>query len=135
VPRPKTDKTKPQKSRATGAAEADPERNADGTVREGNTNAVGGKGGRRPGRQTAAEERRYMTAFRKGLSDEDLTAIISEQVKKAKDGDTQATKLLLSYAIGKPTEQRPEGDAGKGGRVRVEFYVDTGENKAADDGG
>lgn len=76
-----------------------------------------------------------MAAFRKGLSDEDLTEAIKAQVNKAKKGDTQATKLLLSYAIGKPQEQRAEGEAGKGGRVRVEFYVDTGEDKAGGDGG
>lgn len=134
MPRPPSDKTKPRKSRATGAAASDAERNADGTVKKGNTAAKGhGKG--RAGRQTAAEERRYMTAFRKGLSDAALTKVIKAQVEKALKGDTRAAKLLLSYAIGKPAEQKPE-DGGKGRTgVRVEFYVDTGEEKADGDGG
>lgn len=37
------------------------------------------------------------------LTDEDLRAIVDKMIDDAKNGDKAAVKLLLSYAIGKPT--------------------------------
>ena len=119
MPRPPSDKTKPRKSRATGAAAADPSRNADGTVRKGNTTSKGhGKG--RGGRATLAEETRYMQAIRKGLSPAKLTKVVDAVVKEALQGNIKAAELLMKYVVGKPVEYRPP-DADKPTAIEITY--------------
>lgn len=117
MPRPPSDKTKPRKSRATGKAKADPDRNADGTVAKGNKAAKGhGKG--RTGRQTLAEETRYMQAIRQGLPPERLSEVIEAVVKEALGGNIKAAELLLKYVVGKPVEYKPP-DADKPTAIEI----------------
>lgn len=75
---------------------------------------------------------RRMARLRRGLlaavSVEDIQAITAALLTQAKNGDTQAAKLLLEYAIGKPTQPievaGPEGQplAVNSADLQIELY-------------
>jgi hypothetical protein len=62
--------------------------------------AKGNLGG--PGNPHARRVAQYRRAVWHAVTDEDIEAIVRRQVEKAKEGDTAAAKLLLTYTAGKP---------------------------------
>jgi len=87
------------------------ERNANGQFAKGN------RGG--PGRPRLDAEQKYLRALRKALPQKDVHAIVEKLVIKAKSGNIQAAKLLLEYAIGKPTQYVETDVSGSLDLVRV----------------
>ena len=71
-------------------------RNADGTFAKGN------KGG--PGNPYARKVALIRNQIIEAVSEDDLREIIQALIKKAKSGDIQATKEILTRLIGKPVE-------------------------------
>ena len=71
-------------------------RNADGTFAKGN------KGG--PGNPYARKVALIRNQIIEAVSEDDLREIIQALIKKAKSGDIQATKEILTRLIGKPLE-------------------------------
>lgn len=70
-----------------------------------------------PGRPKKTDlERNALELARAAVSDADLKAIITAQVTRAKRGDTQAAKLVLSYVIGLPAQ---DVNMNQTGEVRV----------------
>lgn len=47
-------------------------------------------------------------AARRAVSEDDLVDVVSALTKAAKEGDVQAAKLLLSYAVGRPCQMQEE---------------------------
>lgn len=79
------------------------------------TGTSGNPNGRPPGKGPGAK-------IRELISDADLKAIVKKLIEKAKDGDTQAARILLDRAIPglKPIEptasiELPDGSVGAGG--------------------
>ncbi len=66
------------------------------------------KGG--PGNPFARRVSRLRSLIVQELTDDDLQAIVRKLVADAREGDLPAAKLLLTYAIGKPTEPVCEPD-------------------------
>jgi hypothetical protein len=56
------------------------------------------------GRPEKAREEKYLERFQKAVTLADFERVVKTVVKAAQDGDVQAAKLLLSYAIGNPTQ-------------------------------
>lgn len=54
------------------------------------------------GRPRKEQEQAYLLAFQKGLSDNDLTAVVKAIVKQAKGGSVAAARLLIENCIGRP---------------------------------
>lgn len=71
-------------------------RNADRTFAKGN------KGG--PGNPNARKVALIRNQIIEAVSEDDLREIIQALIKKAKSGDMQATKEILTRLIGKPVE-------------------------------
>jgi len=74
----------------------DDERKANGQFKKG------WSGG--PGRPRLDAEQKYLRTLHRSLLQRDVREIIKKLIDKAKAGNIQATKLLLEYAIGKPTQ-------------------------------
>jgi hypothetical protein len=64
--------------------------------------APGNAGG--PGRPPKARAEDLLQRLRDRLSNGDFDLILSALVKKAQRGDVAATRLLLEYGIGKPSQ-------------------------------
>ena len=71
--------------------------------------APGWKGG--PGNPYARRVGELRRALLDAVTAEDLAAVIKALVVKAKDGDVQAARLVLSYAVGPPPELDAELEA------------------------
>ena len=63
-----------------------------------------------PGNPFARRVSRLRSRIVEELTDDELQAIVRKMIADAKDGDKAAAKLLLSYAIGKPTDPVCEPD-------------------------
>lgn len=72
--------------------------------RNGNGQFEKGHSGNPNGRPRLDAEQKYLKTLRKALPQKDVRAIIKKLIVKAKAGNIQAIKLLLEYAIGKPTQ-------------------------------
>jgi hypothetical protein len=64
--------------------------------------AAGNKGG--PGNPFARHTARLRKMLLETVSDDDMRAVFQKLVELARGGDVTAIKLLLAYAIGKPTD-------------------------------
>lgn len=71
-------------------------RNADGTFAKGNKDG--------PGNPYARKVALIRNQIIEAVSEDDLREIIQALIKKAKSGDIQATKEILTRLIGKPLE-------------------------------
>lgn len=72
-----------------------------GPFAEGNTLALGGRGGR----PTGAVQLRFLSALTAEVSTEDWVGIIRKAVDQALQGDYRARMWLSHYLIGKPVER------------------------------
>ena len=63
-----------------------------------------------PGSPFARRVSRLRSLIVQELTDDDLQAIVRRLVADAREGDLSAAKLLLTYAVGKPTEPVCEPD-------------------------
>jgi hypothetical protein len=71
-------------------------RNSDGSFAKGNPGGPGNPHGRRVAR--------LRSLMLDAVTDDDLKEIVTSMVSQAKAGDAAATKLLLSYLVGKPVD-------------------------------
>jgi hypothetical protein len=62
--------------------------------------AKGNLGG--PGNPHARRVAQFRRALWNAVTDDDIEAIVRRQIEKAKEGDSTAAKLVLSYTVGKP---------------------------------
>lgn len=98
---PRTAKAKKARPTLTTADKAPAKNSSNGRAADGKFTA-GNAGG--PGNPHARHCARMLALLRTCVTDEDMVAIIRTLVEMAKEKDTSAAKILLSYKIGKPTE-------------------------------
>ena len=96
------------------------------TGRDPSTGRFGPGNGYGRGNPFGARAARLRTALLEAVTDEDLQAIVRTVAEKAKAGDLVAVKIILDYAIGKPTPARDpdlvafEGQELEAKRARME---------------
>ena len=59
------------------------------------------------GRPPKSHEEKVLAAVSRGCSPKDIQAIMEVLVKKALNGNIQASKIVLAYAIGMPIQKTP----------------------------
>lgn len=79
-----------------------PSRNGD-NGRDGSGRFKAGNAGG-PGNPFARRVAALRSALVNALADEDMQSLVRGLVEKAKTGDVAATKLLLAYTVGRPSE-------------------------------
>jgi len=88
-----------------GANKAGARLNGGKTVIERGENgqfAKGNSGG--PGRPRLDVEQKYLRTLHRALLQRDVREVVKKLIARAKAGNIQAAKVLLEYAIGKPTQ-------------------------------
>jgi len=91
------------------------ERNENGQFAKGN--------GGGPGRPRLDAEQKYLRTLHRSLLQRDVREIVKKLIGKAKTGNIQAAKVLLEYAIGKPT-QYVSADVSGEGMLKVTYVND-----------
>ncbi len=71
--------------------------------RDANGRFVKGHAVKGGGRRRRPTEERYLSLFKKAVTDEDATTIIMTAIARAKAGDDKARAFLFDRLIGKPT--------------------------------
>ena len=106
------------------SANGDNRRDAQGRFTEGNP------GG--PGNPHAAQVAKLRSALLNAVSAEDVEAIIQEVLKRAKEGELRAAKMVLDYSIGRPrpAAELPDKSSGDAAKPRVEVvYIHASKTK------
>jgi hypothetical protein len=88
--------------------------------------APGNPGG--PGRPTKLVEGDYRDAVREAVTVADLCAVLKSLTGKAKRGDVQAAKLLLSYTVGLPTQHIEQSVTRRPGEVGMAEMLALAQN-------
>jgi len=92
-----------------------------------------GVSGNPNGRPRLDVEQKYLNTLRRSLLQKDVREIVTVLKEKAMRGSIQAARLLLEYAIGKPT-QYVDADVTSGGdKIIFEVrYADDDPNNVAE---
>ena len=77
--------------------------------------AAGNPGG--PGRPRKETEQGYADAMRDAITPADLCDVLKSMVRRAKGGDVAATKLVLNYTVGLPTQRIEQNISRRPGEV------------------
>ena len=93
---------------------------------ERGTFAAGNPGG--PGRPPKSVEADYQAAVREAVSADDLCAVLKSLTGKAKRGDVQAARLLLSYTVGLPTQRIEQSVNRRPGQVGMAEMVELSQH-------